>query len=217
MVHLVFIGQGSNPQPFKNRYEREKQKQEYQKVSMNSEDEYVRKSDNPAMADRIFNNVEHQALFIGNLNPNQIKRFWVKKNGGSESYKPLSRKEFLKLYGNKEFVLNHYKPNEKSKIKRYNNYPYLPNEDFISFEDMAKRELDLFYKDKPKFRARYNDEQYLNKIQDTANNYRSYYEGALNNGNFYNLKHFSSMLYPKQLRQLFGDELYNKVFEHDIM
>ena len=131
MVHLVFIGQGSNPQPFENRYEREKQKQEYQKASMNSEDEYVRKSDNPAMADRIFNNVEHQALFVGNLNPNQIKRFWVKKNGGSESYKPLSRKEFLKLYGNKEFVLNHYRPNEKSKIKRDNNYPYLPNEDFI--------------------------------------------------------------------------------------
>ena len=82
---------------------------------------------------------------------------------------------------------------------------------------MEKRELDLFYKDKPKIRARYNDDQYLNKIQDTANNYKSYYEDSLNSGNYYNLKQFSSMLYPKQLRQLFGNELYDKVFENDIM
>lgn len=212
-----YFGQGSNPQPFSSRSERDKQKQAYQDVARNSEDSYVRDSDNPAMAERIFNNVEHQALFIGNLNPNQIKRFWVKKNGGSESYVPLSRKQFLKIYGNKEFVLNHYRPNEKSKIERDNNYPYLPNEDFVSFEDMAKKELDLFYKDKPKLRARYNNEQYLKKIQDTANNYKNYYNDALNSGNYDNLIHFSSMLYPKQLRQLFGDELYNEIYKNDIM
>lgn len=212
-----YFGQGSNPQPFSSRSERDKQKQAYQDVARNSEDSYVRDSDNPAMAERIFNNVEHQALFVGNLNPNQIKRFWVKKNGSAESYVPLSRKQFLKIYGNKEFVLNHYRPNEKSKIERDNNYPYLPNEDFISFEDMAKKELDLFYKDKPKLRARYNDEQYLKKIQDTANNYRNYYNDALNSGNYDNLRHFSSMLYPKQLRQLFGDKLYNEVYKDDIM
>lgn len=212
-----YFGQGSNPQQFSSRSERDKQKQAYQDVARNSEDSYVRDSDNPAMDERIFNNVEHQALFVGNLNPNQIKRFWVKKNGSAESYVPLSRKQFLKIYGNKEFVLNHYRPNEKSKIERDNNYPYLPNEDFVSFEDMAKKELDLFYKDKPKLRARYNDEQYLKKIQNTANDYRNYYEGALNSGNYDNLRHFSSMLYPKQLRQLFGDKLYNEVYKDDIM
>ena len=212
-----YFGQGSNPQPFSSREEREKQKQAYQDYAKNSNDEYIRNSDNPAMAERIFNNVEHQALFIGNLNPNMIKRFWVKKNGSSESYIPLSRKQFLKIYGNKEFQKSTYNGYENYKIERDNNRPYLPNEDFVSFEDMAKRELDLFYKDKPKLRTRYNDEQYLKKIQDTANDYKSYYEDALNSGNYYNLNHFSSMLYPKQLKQLFGNELYNEIYKNDLM
>ena len=212
-----YFGQGSNPQPFSNRNEREQQKQAYQDAAKKSDDEYVRNSDNPAMAERIFNNVEHQALFIGNLNPNQIKRFWVKKNGSNKSYIPLSRKQFLKQFGNKnfqEYTNNGYK---NYKIERDNNKPYLPNEDFISFEDMARRELELFYKDKPKLRARYNNEQYLNKIQDIANNYRNYYEDSIKNQNYYNLRHFSSMLYPKQLRQLFGNELYNEIYKDDIM
>lgn len=211
-----YFVQGSNPQPFKNREEREKQKENYQNDAKNSEYNYVRDSDNPAMAEKIFNDYEHQALFVGNLNPNMIKRFWIKKNG-NETCIPLSRKEFLKLYGNKEFQKSTYKGYENYKIERDNNRPYLPNEDFISFEDMAKRELDLFYKDKPKLRARYNDEQYLKKIQDTANDYRNYYENALDNGNYYNLNHFSSMLYPKQLKQLFGNELYNEVYKNDLM
>lgn len=212
-----YFGQGSNPQPFRNREERNKQKQAYQDYSRNSEDYYVRMSDNPAMAERIFNNVEHQALFIGNLNPNMIKRFWVKKNGGSDSFIPLNRKEFLKIYGNKEFSYNHYRPSEKRKIVRDNNYPYLPNDNFISFEDMARRELDLFYKDKPKLRMKYSDEQYNEKVQKTANEYKNYYENALENNDYDTLRQFSSMLYPKQMKQLFGDEIYNEIYSNDIM
>ena len=51
-----YFGQCSNPQPFSSREEREKQKQAYQDSAKNSNDEYVRNSDNPAMAERIFNN-----------------------------------------------------------------------------------------------------------------------------------------------------------------
>ena len=37
-------------------------------------------SDNPAISRKNFlMNCEHQALFVGNLNPNMIKRFWVKE------------------------------------------------------------------------------------------------------------------------------------------
>jgi hypothetical protein len=212
-----FFGQGSNPQPFRSRNEREKQKQEYQDAASNSDDEYVRNSDNPAMAERIFNNVEHQALFIGNLNPNMIKRFWVKKNGSNKGFIPLSRKQFLKMYGDKEFQKFTYNGYKNYKIERDRHRPYLPNEDFVSFEDMAKRELDFFYKDKPKLRAKYNDEQYLKKIQDTANDYKNYYEAVLDSKDYDKLDHFSSMLYPKQLKQLFGDELYNEVYKNDIM
>ena len=211
-----YFGQGSNPQPFSSREERDKQKQIYQDYAKNSRNEYVRNSDNPAMADRIFDDYEHQALFVGNLNPNMIKRFWVKKYG-SETCIPLSRKQFLKLYGNKEFQKYTYNGYENYRIERDNNRPYLPNDDFISFEDMAKRELELFYKDKPKLRSRYNDEQYIKKIQSIANDYRNYYEDSLSSGNYDNLRHFSSMLYPKQLKQLFGNELYNEIYKNDLM
>ena len=212
-----YFGQGSNPQPFSSREERDNQKQIYQDYAKNSRKEHISNSDNPAMAYTIFDDCEHQALFVGNLNPNMIKRFWIKKNGGSEAYIPLSRKQFLKKFGNTEFQEYTNSGYKNYKIERDNNRPYLPNEDFVSFEDMAKRELDLFYKDKPKLRAKYNDEQYLSKIQDTANNYKSYYEDALNSGNYYNLNHFSSMLYPKQLKQLFGNELYNEIYKNDLM
>ena len=212
----TFFGERSSPQPFSNRQEREMQKQKYQDDARKSADSYVRDSDNPAMAERIFNNVEHQALFVGNLNPNQIKRFWVKKNGSSSSYITLNRKQFLKQFGNKEFSRYENSGLNKYRIKD-NHYPYLPNEDFVSFEDMAKRKLDMFYTDKPKLRNRYSDEQYLNKVKSKANNYRAAYEDAINSGDYYQLRLFSSMLYPKQLRQLFGDELYNKVFEDDLL
>ena len=212
-----YFGQGSNPQPFRDKAERDAQKEKYQEYSRNSDDSYVRNSDNPAMAERIFNNVEHQALFVGNLNPNQVKRFWVKKNGVDKSFRPLNRVQFLKQYSNKEFqeyTNNGYKP---YKVRRDSNYPYLPNEDFVSFEDFAKRELDLFYSDKPKLRQRYDDEQYALKVQQEADKYKKYFEDAVMNDDYYSLRHFSSMLYPKQMKQLFGNELYDKVFSNDIM
>ena len=210
-------GQYSNPPSFDSKAERDAQKEKYQNDARNSEYDYVRNSDNPAMAYRIFINGDHQALFMGNLNPNQIKRFWVKKNGSSESMKPFSRKDFLRVYGDKEFQEYTYQGYKNYKVNRDNNYPYLPNEDFVSFEDFAKRELDLFYSDKPKLRQRYDDEQYALKVQKEADRYRKYFEDAVIDNDYYSLRHFSSMLYPKQMKQLFGDDLYDKVFSNDIM
>ena len=210
MVHLVFIGQGSNPQPFKNRYEREKQKQEYQKVSMNSEDEYVRKSDNPAMADRIFNNVEHQALFIGNLNPNQIKRFWVKKNG-DDTFIPLTRKEFYLKYGNSE-IQTGYTANDKSKVFREK--AFLPNEDFTSIEDMVRRDLERHFQRIPLARKRINVEE---RIKEDSIDYKNAIKDALESKNYDILYNFEHFLYPKQMKQLFGDEIYNELYGHHLM
>ena len=212
-----FFGQGSNPQPFSSRSEREQQKQAYQDDAKKSDDEYVRNSDNPAMAERIFNNVEHQALFVGNLNPNMIKRFWVKKNGGTESYVPLSRKEFLRKFGNKEFQESTYNGYKNYKVKR-NIMPYLPNEDFVSIEDMIRKRLILFFKDKPRMRARYSDEEFENKIKEETEMYETFFVNAVQNKDYDELRHyFEKMLYPKQLRQLFGNELYNEIYKDDIM
>lgn len=86
----TYFGQGSNPQPFKNAKERTIQKREYNnEIEFDNSDnypEYVKKSWNPAMAARIFMNNEHQALFYGDLNPNMIKRFWVRERKPNSKY-----------------------------------------------------------------------------------------------------------------------------------
>lgn len=204
-----YFGQGSNPVWFKDKEEREAQKQKYQDDAKKSEYDFIRDSDNPAMAERIFDNSEHQSLFVGNLNPNMIKRYWVKQNGKPGSFVQMDRKTFLKKYGNTEFETK-YNRDKKEKIRREKSY--LPNEDFISLEDMVRRDFERFYSDKPKFRKRYSDEQFEKKIQDEADMYREGIKNAIENEDYYTLKALDSMLYPKQIKQLLGDELYDKVF-----
>lgn len=95
-----YFGQGSNPQPFRDADERKVQKNKYDDDARNVPDEdyfdfskkkdikldksYIRNSDKPAMAKSIFDNYEHQALFMGDLNPNMIKYVWVCENGQSQ-------------------------------------------------------------------------------------------------------------------------------------
>lgn len=212
-----YFGQGSNPQPFSSREERDNQKQIYQDYAKNCRKEYISNSDNPAMAYTIFDDCEHQALFVGNLNPNMIKRFWIKKNGGSEAYIPLSRKQFLKIYGNREFQKSTYNGYENYKVKR-NTMPYLPNEDFVSIEDMIRKRLSLYFKDNPKLRAEYSDEEYEDRIKEETEMYETFFVDAVKNNNYDDLRHyFGQLLYPKQLKQLFGDELYNEIYKNDLM
>ncbi len=64
----------------------------------------ISKSDRPELADSIFNDSERQALFIGNLNPNEIKTVWFNegyfyRNRINEPWVRYSRKDFLRKYG----------------------------------------------------------------------------------------------------------------------
>jgi hypothetical protein len=64
--------------------------------------DYVRDSDRPELAEMLYNNYEHQALYTGDLNPNSIRAIWVntdmEKDGRFSTYKRMSIKEFLKNY-----------------------------------------------------------------------------------------------------------------------
>ena len=93
----TYFGQFTNPQPFLDRAERTSQKLRYQRYAEVSWLPYISKSDNPAMAERIFNNDEHQALYYGDIRPNQIKRFWWRERGG-KNYIPLSYKQFMEKF-----------------------------------------------------------------------------------------------------------------------
>lgn len=208
-----YFGQGSNPMPFKDKEERDKQKELYQSDALKSKYNYIKSSDNPAMAERIFDNSEHQALFIGDLSPNMIKRFWVQPMKrkdyywveANKEYIPMKRSEFLKEYGNQEFYINGTN-NEYKKIK--NTKLYLPNEDYDGIEGFAKRMEDKWaegnkYIEKEKREGKYD---YEARIKDKAERI----EDFLKWNDYDCLKDF---LWPKQLIQLLGKEKYEEVFD----
>lgn len=187
-----YFGQFSNPKPFKNRDEREAQKQVYQNNASNSEYEYIKNSGNPAMAQNIFHNNEHQALFVGDLNPNMIKRFWVMDNN-SKRWIPYDRNSFLKTFGKREISMN--------KIEQHN-FPddklFLPNEDFVSYDDLLQRAADKNNKEFPKFKS-------------TPEKLRYTYD-AIFDKNKPNVWAISTMLYPKQIIQMYGIDFYRQYF-----
>ena len=165
-----YFGQGTDPRPFKNAEERNSQKMKYRDEALNVKDDYVydykrdkdgnlqrkkvdipmdfiRDSDKPEMAYNIFMNNEHQALFMGDLDPNMIKRIWVNLPGEGgyvhtdSSYIPMTRKEFVKKFRNTEFNVRGYY-DKKSKVE--NRKLYYPNEDVKSIDDVVKRYMNYF-------------------------------------------------------------------------
>lgn len=61
----------------------------------------IAQSFDPALAASLYLNREMQALFVGDLNPNQIKRFWIREPTPegyqliTDKFVPMSRSEFL--------------------------------------------------------------------------------------------------------------------------
>ena len=195
-----YFGQYSNPQPFKTRDEREAQKQSYQDKARNSEYDYVKNSDNPAMAQNIFHNNEHQALFVGDLNPNMVKRFWVYDNENWR-WNPYNRVQFLKRFGRDDIsqqkMQTHQFPD--SKIFR-------PNDDFISYEDLLQKSADQFNREYPKFAS---DPKYMS----TPEKLKPMYDSIFDKNNP-DVGRISMLLYPKQIIQMFGIDFYRKYFNN---
>jgi hypothetical protein len=117
-----YFVQGEYTQSFKDLDEREQQRLLNRQRAGESPYDAISKSDRPELAETLFDNPERQALYIGDLNPNMIKRVWYNEvrdlkrltNGPWERY---SVKDFL----------NYKKENKSKKRKRINFYP---NDDF---------------------------------------------------------------------------------------
>ena len=97
----------------------------------------VSKSDRPELGDSIFNNPEHQALFIGDLNPNEIKTVWFHegrffRRNTEGPWIRYSRRDFLKKYGN-ELKSEEVPETLRSKL-------FKPNDDLMSsrLEEICK-------------------------------------------------------------------------------
>ena len=224
-----YFVQGSNPMPFKNADERNAQKMKYREMALNLEDEYtydyyrdkegnllskridfprdfIRKSDKPEMAYNIFMNSENQALFMGDLNPNMIKRVWVKLPGekkyitDSDPYIPMSRKDFIRKFGNREFYVmgsqNKYKKLRSDKL-------YLPKDNFTSIDDFVTR-----------YAKRWGD-----KI-DTEEEFENLKNNLVSAGffdkdkvlNLVGIEYLRGTLWPKQIKQIYGEDFFNDNF-----
>lgn len=118
----------------------------------------ISKSDRPELANSIFNNSERQALFIGNLNPNEIKTVWFNegyfyRNRTNEPWVRYSRKDFLRKYGHE--LKNVEVP------KQMNDKIFKPNDDF-SMEKLEKRANEEGWPMKTLLDVLKNDDYYQN-------------------------------------------------------
>ena len=136
--------QGEFTQSFKDDKEREEQRVKNREKYKNSPHPAINQSDRPELAWSLYKDPESQALFIGNLNPNMTRAFWVnerlitdRRTGGE--WIRLSRKEFLKKYYNEEYFKN-----DEELFKRQNKI-FMPDDNFdiIKFKNyLSERDYD---------------------------------------------------------------------------
>ena len=110
---------------------KDKDPEGYDKYSMNQR---ISKSDRPELAQTLFNNGEQQALFIGHLDPNNIKYVWFHegrwfKNTTRGEWKRIPRLQFIKLMKDayaEEKANKSYNSNQMKGADKF----FRPNEDF---------------------------------------------------------------------------------------
>lgn len=208
-----YFGQGSNPQPFHNAQERWKQHQKYNDDVKNDNRnyyfDYVKKSDNKALANMIFQNNEHQALFYGDLNPNMIKRFWVREVNKEKGYismndkfVPYKRQQFIKRFGNTEFEDQY---GYKSKIKKNRYMCFKPNDNFTSIEDMVNKIMKII-NEKPYYKKMTHDDENKEK-----QNLIKVIQTMINKHDVENLLRY---MWPKQLKQLYGEKNFENYYDN---
>lgn len=215
-----YFCQGSNPMPFNGKAERDAQKERYRQNAMNAKDysyvdngkeivlskDYIRKSDKPEMADSIFSNAEHQALFMGDLNPNMIKRIWVNmpEDDGyvktTNAYVPMTVKEFLKKFSDREWQDGYDYKGQPVYYKIRKEKLFNPNEDVSGFNDLVDR-VWANKKERKFYKSREQVEKNLKEaglLQSPPSDFAFDY--------------IKGILWPKQIIELYGKEWFDEHF-----
>jgi hypothetical protein len=98
----AFTVQGQESQSWNSPEEREEYRNKLRMELKNDSNPVISKSDRPELADSLYNNSEHQALYIGDLNSNSIRAIWVsktpEKSGNYSEYERYDRKNFLEKF-----------------------------------------------------------------------------------------------------------------------
>ena len=178
-----FFVQGEHVKEFKNMDEREQQKLINRKKYSKSPYEKISKSDRPELANTIFDNKEKQALYVGDLNSNMIKRVWYnetlhKQHLTTGEWKRLKPKEFI----------NKFKNHKSNKL--YIDKILKPNDDF-SIDTIYSK----FINDNG-FSKNQSDKEKLSSLEELWTTiFSKYYQD--NEQNISNLG-----FYPKQIKQI---------------
>lgn len=120
--------------------EREQQRLINRNIASKSKYDSISKSDRPELADTLFDNPERQALYVGDLNPNMIKRVWYnelrnKRKRTDGPWEKYSVKDFVNKFKllNKESKYKVFKPNDDFSLKKYYNVLDIDNDDDLKF------------------------------------------------------------------------------------
>jgi hypothetical protein len=154
--------------------------------------EFVKLSDRPELAQSLFMSSEYQALFTGDLNPNMIRYIWVAEGNIDAKYntfKRLTRKEFIKKYYNKlkiKYSPTSYAMNRNDKKDKL----YLPNENWGGFDDFLNR-----------FVKKHKYDLNIDSIKQDF--YRDIKRGS--NGISHWIDTFEKGMWPRQLKQAIQD------------
>ena len=148
------------------------------------------------MAQYVFDNMEHQALFMGDLNPNMIKYVWVKENG-EQQYQKYTEKDFLKKY-NKATTVSKGDVRQK-RLQRSQNKLFSPNDNVSSWNDVVNR---IIERDKGTPWELSKDEiiNFFNEME------------IMTKPSEFAIDYLKRNLWPKQIIQLYGRDFFNKYF-----
>lgn len=206
-----FFGQGSFTNSFKDKEDRETQRLNYRDIAtkeFNNDKKLsnIAKSDRPELANSLIQLPERQALYIGDLSPNMIKRFWVKENlitanGSNLNFIPLTRIEFIKKFGDKKISQYTMEKHGDNSMKLF--YP----NDELNFEKLNPMDKNFIEELKDK---KHGTEYYIKTINNIIQSLIDNKEGT---GHKYILERF---LWPKQIIQAIGKEKYNQYFNRYI-
>jgi len=144
-----YFVQGQYTKSFNSPEEREDQRNAHRDEQSKSEYDAISQSDRPELAYSLYEGSEKQALFIGDLNPNMIRAFWVnselidnRRHGGE--WERLSTQEFGKRYVTDEKMKEKYvgsdKPRHSDEYYGKKNKILKPADDFNP--DRLKKHFD---------------------------------------------------------------------------
>ena len=188
-----YFVQGEYTKSFKDDDERQQQQLANREKHGESEYEAIRNSDRPELAWALFDGPEHQALFIGDLNPNMITGFWVNERLKNDrrtdgQWQRLSRKDFYKRYVNDENLKTNYLRKAGSSNPDYDNPKRTYSDDYYNKESKWFQPAEDFTVEE--FKARLDKHGY--DYDEVVNDYIKHWDNDM----------MSTLFYPKQLEQV---------------